>query len=294
VLTDPQHIKQYISTAEFNLLERGEKTCTLRPTNLNLRPGDLISFVETEEDENPDSATGRVVTRRITHIEKSQDGSFSKKEVDLYGLSILSLSPPEQNTLTAVFSEFFTMGIVVEKDGEDWNAISDPTYWPMLICPEIESSGILGELKIESWPEGVYSIHLKIEPTIKEEGEPIELSIVDAFILVMGPGPEGAERNLEGHEVDVSALILGRAISPFGGEIEVLHPSKVKEYYAEEMDGYRHDDETIPVDLSEYEGELDKEAFEDAVIKTIQEYGEEKFFEDYEEPPEEEPENAPR
>jgi hypothetical protein len=281
MFNNPQHIKKYVPTETYKLLENGEKTFELRPSNIDLNKGDLISFVEVAEEGNPESETGRGVTQRVTQIEKADSAAYGKEEVDLYGLTILSLNEPSFSTFASLFDQYFAMGLAIGKTNEGWDPLGPPTYWPMLICPEIAESGILEELKIDNWPNGVYSIHLKVLPIMEEGDGPLKLDLVDGYVLVMTHGEGELHKEVLGKEVDISALILGRITSTFGDkEIKPISVEEVRTYYAEDLEP--SDEDMIPVDIEKLAGDFSDESVQNAVVETVKDYGIDEFFENYE------------
>ena len=243
MLKRPQHIKRKCTKEEFESIEVGDRTNDMRIANFDINVGDFITYVEVDEDSKP---TGRETLKKITNVINTKDLYPHVAEIEKYGFAILSFQPPEANTLRSVLTDHFSMACVIKKIDEEWSIIGGPQYWPLLICPDLIESNILDNLKINLWPDGVYSVHIKIEPELDESTKNlpvVQLSIEDTFVLVCTANyvtPENAAPNSELNkeiicvDVDVAALLLGKAISVFGDPVTPAHPEEVEEYYLQD------------------------------------------------------------
>lgn len=218
----PQHIKRECSPEEFGMILNGEKLFHLTLNNFPIDAGDLITFVE-----NDGTKSGRVITKKVMSVQRTEDLEVLPEEEGRYGFLVLGLQNPEVNTLRSLFRGYFAMAFVLEKEAEfSWQTLQGPTYWPQLICPNLETSGIMSNLKLHKWPEGIYSVHLRIQPEVEALDKPISISIVDAFILLMVE----LEGELVGVEIDPTNLLLGKTITVYEEEeIAPSPPERVKE-----------------------------------------------------------------
>ena len=232
----PQHIKKRCYPDEFEAVERGLKVHDVRLANVVIEVGDYITYEEIDKDSGRE--TGNVTTRKITHITNTNMLEPETVEIKKYGFTVMSIAPPEANTLRSVFIDHFAMGCVVKKDEDDWTIIGGPQYWPLLICPDLAGSKILDNLKINMWPSGVYSIHLKIEPEMEtdtdEENPVVHLSIADTFVLVCTVSED--KKEIVSVDVDVASLMQGSAFHVLGDPIEPAPPEVVETYYEDDED----------------------------------------------------------
>ena len=204
----------------------GEKLCSVRVANFEVEEGDLLTFFEVDP---LGTRTGRTLTKKVVEVVLTNNIPATAEERENYGYLVLGLQPPEVNTLRSVFSGYFSMAFVLERLGSKWTT-SHASYWPLLICPDLEHSGLLGYLKFDRWPEGLYAVHLKVKPTIHETAQPaVTVSIVDSFVLAFVL----ADDDLTGVEVDTTSLLMGKAISALEGYlIEPSSPISVNNYLA--------------------------------------------------------------
>ena len=227
----PQHIKRRCYPKEFEAIEKGLKVHDVRLANITIETGDYITYEEIDKDTGKE--TGNTTTRKITHITNTNTLEPETVEIRKYGFTIMSLAPPEANTLRGIFIDHFAMACIVKKDEEGWTVIGGPQYWPLLICPDLSKSNLLKNLKIEMWPIGVYSIHLKVEPEIDPESDEnnpvVHLSIADTFVLVCTESENGKE--IVSVDVDVASLMLGVAVHVLGETIHPANPEIVEQYY---------------------------------------------------------------
>jgi hypothetical protein len=227
----PQHIKKRCSIETFQSIESGIKNFEVKLNDMTLDEGDFVTFVEMADDEE----TGRSVTRRITHMQPLHPNSdFPEKDLNEHGLVVLGFEDAEKTALRTLLDNYFFMALVVDKQDEEWEITDGPDYWPILLAPPLINSGILDELKIDKWPTGVYSIHLKIKPNIKGADEPIALDLIDSLILVLVEGEEEAEGAVVGFAVDPASLLIGQCIGVYGHNIEPAHPDVIANYYYHE------------------------------------------------------------
>lgn len=234
LLKRPQHIKRRCTQEEFESIENGSRTNDMRIANVEINVGDFITYIEVDEEGNP---TGSETIKKITNIINTKELDPHVAEIEKYGFSILSFTAPEANTLRAVFADHFAMACVVKKQDTDWSIIGGPQHWPLLICPDLTSTDLLDNLKIPKWPDGIYSIHLKIEPEMDESKDipVVHLGIADTFVFVCTLNEDDEEeQDLICVDVDVGALLLGNAISVYGNPIYPAHPEDVEKYYMQD------------------------------------------------------------
>ena len=235
MLKRPQHIKRRCTKGEFEAIKNGDRTSDMRIANIEISVGDFVTYIEVDEDGEP---TGNETLRKITNIINTKELSPHVAEIEKYGFSILSFAPPEANTLRTIFSDHFGMACVVKKVDDTWNIIGGPQHWPLLICPDLTSANLLDNLKIPKWPDGVYSIHLKVEPEMDTTKElpVVHLSIADTFVLActLGENEEEETQTLICIDVDVGALLVGKAISVYGDPVYPAPPEDVENYYMQE------------------------------------------------------------
>lgn len=267
----PQHLKKKCSVEEFNALEAGDKGFEIRLANFEVNNGDLITYVEVDQN---GKTTGRQTVRKVTYVEQTKDleDSLIHGEEDHYGWLVLSLNEPDIKTLRELFASNYAMAIIVEKkDGTDWELIGGPQFWPMLICPDLSDSGIINELRIDKWPRGLYSVHLRMTPEIKGPDEPIGLTISDSFIIVM---IEDKGEEMIGIEIDTTALIIGKTISITGETVVPMDPESVLEIYekaAEQRD--EEDEHVLQTDFPVFDGELTEEQLQKYIIEAAEREG---------------------
>jgi len=222
----PQHIKKPCTSQEFMKLIAGEKICSIRIANFEIEEGDLLTFFEIDD---MGTRTGKTLTKKVVETVLTKDLDATAEERENYGYLVLGLQPPEVNTLRSVFSGYFSMAFVLERLGSKWVS-SNASYWPLLICPDLEHSGLLDYLKFDRWPEGLYAVHLKVKPTIHETAQPaVDVSITDSFVLAFVL----TDDDLTGVEVDTTSLLMGKSISALEGYlIEPSSPVSVRNYLA--------------------------------------------------------------
>lgn len=233
MLQRPQHIKRKCSKEEFEAIENGSRTNDMRIANMEINVGDFITYIEVDEEGNP---TGNETLKKITNITNTKDLNPHIAEIEKYGFSVLSFSPPEANTLRTIFVDHFAIACVVKKVEDNWTIIGGPQHWPLLICPDLSHTDLLENLKIPKWPDGVYSIHIKVEPELDESKDlpVVHLSIADTFVLVCTFNEkEDEEEIVTCVDVDVGALLLGKAISVYGEPVYPAHPEDVEKYYVD-------------------------------------------------------------
>lgn len=245
----PQHIKKQCTILQFQDLESGKKNFEIKVNELQVEEGDYLTFTEVDEAGEP---TGRSLTRRIASITKLDLPALTASKSPP---EIVSLETPELGTLKTLFDNHFVVAFVIDKRESEWQIAEGPVHLPILVCPDLTQSGLLEELKIDSWPVGVYCVHLKLEPHIEGKDKPIVLDRKDTFILVMVKYDDYG--TMVGSEVDWVGLVYGKCISPYGQTIDAAHPEEVMEAF-------------IPKDMDDPVW-TDSSEFEEKVLKDFEE-----------------------
>lgn len=243
----PQHIKKQCTVDSFRLLESGRRSFEIKVSDLEVEDGDYITFLEMDET---GTQTGRSLTKKVTLVEPLDVETLAKAH---HPPEVISLEEADVRSLKTLFDDHYIMAFVLDKREADWQIVEGPIYLPVLICPDLLNSGILRELKIDNWPVGVYCVHLKVTPKVVSQTDPVILEREDTLILVMVPHTEDGV--LVGIEVDWTALVYGKCITPHGQAIEAAHPEAVIEAFT-------------PQDL---DSQLDDVEYEERIYSDLQE-----------------------
>ena len=253
-----QHIKRLCTAEVFNAHLSGERSLELKLANLDIEIGDFITFVEVDAT---GTKTGRTFSRKVTQVERSSDLNASAEELQRYGVLGVGLQSPEFNTLRLAFHHRFLLGLVVECRDGDWKPLGHEQCWPLLIAPNLVGSGVLQQLRLDKWPTGVYTIHLMLTYQHTED-QRLEIDIDNALVLAFCRNPPGSE-NLDGVEVELNALMLGKAVGSFDGALWTPEdPEQVQHYFQLPASG------STESSLSLLSGELSEAEFKDVLART--------------------------
>jgi len=230
--TPPQQVRIGCTPEEFEAVRKGDKAFEIKITDPRapVIQGDLIAV----ELINPDTGkpSGDRIIKKVTYVThtKHVEGLASREAID-NGLTILSFAEPEVGSLTAVYSENYTMSIGIDRfnpipqtdedsfgDPRILEIIEGPAYTPALMCPDFMDAGVLDGINIDRWPPGRYSITLMLNIDIDEEkGPPFRIDIIDAIILVFVKHPTNP-RDMKLEPVAIEGLIShGRLVSELDG-----------------------------------------------------------------------------
>jgi len=142
-----------------NELERivaGHVTFSIRDRN-DVEPGDILSFVYTDEDGKEHTAH-----RRVVDVVNTKDRDIPDDELVRYGITVAGLVLPEIGSLDAlVAGEFVVIGLGFQKQRHDVILISPPAYLPPLTTPEVDLDVFTDSLMIPAWPDGMYTCMVK-------------------------------------------------------------------------------------------------------------------------------------
>jgi hypothetical protein len=250
-----QHIKRSCSRDVFNAHLSGERCLELKANSLDIEIGDLITFVEVDEQGDK---TGRNFSRKVIQVELSSNLGASSEEIVRYGVAALGLQAPEFNTLRLAFNKRFLFGIVIECNDGEWKPLGHEQCWPLLIAPDLAGSGVLQHLKLEKWPTGIYTIHLMLIHQAVEDH--LEIDIDNALVLAFCNNPPGDDR-VDGVEVELNSLMVGKAIGSFDGALWTpTDPAQVKQYF--QLPRRRESSESSITLIS---GELDENEFREVL-----------------------------
>jgi len=252
----------------------------LRIPGQELEVGDLITLQEVDPEGN---LTGQEVTKKISSrmdIEELEVPEYVDREKALKnGVSVVGWVAPEQYTLKSVYDFGFTMHMALDRITEEevtedhanrkYNFIEGPFYSPPLASPEFIQYGVLDGFNINKWPIGRYSIILMIHVSVPDGENPVEVDTIDALILTVA-APDNPEKSspLEFHELDVRALLDGKAITVDGDEVIPATPQEIESSIVDHIDEFSQfmdvegmesdDDDTYSSD-SEAGMEIDEE-----------------------------------
>lgn len=249
-----QHIKRHCNTAIFNAHLSGERGLELHLDNLNLEVGDLITFVEVDEQ---GTKTGRTFSRKVVQLEQSSKLKVGTDEATRHGFVAIGLQAPEFNTLRLAFNNRFLLGAVLECAEGVWKILNQAQCWPMLIAPDLTSSGLLQQLHLDQWPDGIYVLHLMVPYEYHHEEKRLELEIEDSLVMAFCESPPGST-DLEGVEIELNALMVGKVVGTFDGlPWTPARADYVKEYFGKTA--AKH------TSLQLYSSELDETQFRDVL-----------------------------
>lgn len=253
-----QHIKRSCSRDVFNAHLSGERCLELKANSLDIEVGDLITFMEVDEN---GAKTGRTFSRKVVQVELSTNLGVSTEEITRYGVTALGLQAPEFNTLRLAFNRRFLFGVVVECSSGEWKPLGHEQCWPLLIAPDLIGSGVLQQLKLEKWPTGIYTVHLMVSYQAVEDH--LEIDIDNALVLAFCNNPPGEDR-IDGVEVELNSLMIGKAIGSFDGALWTpTDPVQVKQYF--QLPRRRESGEPSVTLIS---GELDEDEFREVLERT--------------------------
>lgn len=221
-----QHIRRRIGKETFGSIEQGQRTFEIGAGNQDIAVGDMITFEEKDKEGN---LTDRRLTRKVSYVINTNEVPYLQEQAEKNGLVILGLVSPIYQTLGSVFANFFCIAIGVEvhapEEAEDPQRIEvteGPHYLPPFICPEVDPDLLIqGNLKVQGWPPGVYSIMLQGH---EEDGL---LSLVDTLVITFVPDEEDEIPKTTIIKIE-PLLANGKAVDVDNKVVEPVTPKMMK------------------------------------------------------------------
>jgi len=244
-----QIIKRQLKTQEYIDVKNGTKTfdVILRLPGQQLDVGDLVTLQEVDEN---GSITGQEITKKISSrldIEELDVPEYVDIDKALKnGVSVVGWVAPEQYTLKSVYDFGFTMHLAIDRIEEEdvtdehadrkFNIVEGPFYSPPLASPEFIQYGVLDGFHINKWPIGRYSIVLMIHVGVPEGDKPVDIDTIDALILTVSKSKDVDSPALEFYDLDVRALLDGKAITTDGEKVTPATPQEIEAHIQEHLE----------------------------------------------------------
>jgi hypothetical protein len=201
-----QHLRRPCTKEMFDRLAVSGQSFDIRPGNLEIREGDIITF------EDPD---GREITRRIDTVLHSRDLPTVAENTD-QGFFVIGLAISAASILESAFAlGGVVFGFALERRSGTTSFKQEPQYLPVLVCDAVDPEVVLNALSIDTWPDGCFSVLVAAKLGASEAGRQT-VEIAEYTILALAPH-QGVDVFVE---VDDRLLRIGKLRDRFGQHLE--------------------------------------------------------------------------